>query len=65
MPLGGTVLMRRVFKTLHFAHTEHYRRSAMTAKQKEKSRILDAVHETAQDLHRLGFIEKRKQCKFG
>ncbi len=37
----------------------------MTAKQKAKSRILEAVHETAQDLHRLGFIEKRKQCKFG
>ena len=36
----------------------------MTAKQKAKSRILEAVHETAQDLHRLGFIDKRKQCKF-
>lgn len=29
-----------------------------------KSRILDAVHETASDLHRLGFIDKRKTSKF-
>jgi putative transcriptional regulator len=36
----------------------------MPAKQKAKSRILEAVHETAQDLHRLGFIDKRKQRKF-
>ena len=36
----------------------------MTAKQKAKSRILEAVHETAQDLHRLGFIDKRRQRKF-
>jgi putative transcriptional regulator len=26
---------------------------------KHKSRILEAVHETAQDLHALGFIDKR------
>ena len=26
---------------------------------KKQSRILDAVHETATDLHRLGFIDKR------
>lgn len=35
----------------------------MTAKTKAKSRILDAVHETAEDLQRLGFIDKRKQQK--
>ncbi len=37
----------------------------MTAKTKTKakSRILDAVHETAGDLQRLGFIDKRKQQK--
>ena len=29
-------------------------------KRKSKSRILEAVHETAADLHRLGFIDKRK-----
>lgn len=29
-------------------------------KRKSKSRILAAVHETAADLHRLGFINKRK-----
>ena len=32
----------------------------MTKKVKPKSRILEAVHETANDLHRLGFIDKRK-----
>ena len=32
----------------------------MTKKVKAKSRILKAVHETASDLHRLGFIDKRK-----
>lgn len=28
--------------------------------KKYKSNILEAVHETASDLHRLGFIDKRK-----
>ncbi|PMR75301.1 helix-turn-helix domain-containing protein [Billgrantia endophytica] len=28
------------------------------------SPILDAVHKTAQDLHRLGFIDKRKMARF-
>jgi putative transcriptional regulator len=41
-----------------------YRRYAMTKKPKAKSRILEAVHETASDLHRLGFIDKRKMRKF-
>jgi putative transcriptional regulator len=27
--------------------------------QKKMSKILDAVHETASDLHKLGFIDKR------
>ena len=27
-------------------------------------RILEAVHETARDLHRLGFIDKRKMRKY-
>ena len=36
----------------------------MTTKTKAKSRILEAVHETAIDLHRLGFIDKRKMRKF-
>lgn len=30
---------------------------------KAKSRIFEAVHETADDLHRLGFIDKRKMQK--
>lgn len=33
-------------------------------KAKAKSRIFEAVHETANDLHRLGFIDKRKMHKF-
>lgn len=36
----------------------------MRKKVKAKSRILEAVHETASDLHRLGFIDKRKMRKF-
>ena len=36
----------------------------MTTKPKARSRILDAVHETASDLHRLGFIDKRKMQKY-
>lgn len=36
----------------------------MTQKAKTKSPILEAVHETASDLHRLGFIDKRKMRKF-
>ncbi len=36
----------------------------MTAKPKAKSKILEAVHQTAGDLHRLGFIDKRKMRKF-
>ena len=35
-----------------------------TKKSKSKSRIFEAVHETASDLHRLGFIDKRKMKKF-
>lgn len=35
----------------------------MTTKSKAKSRILEAVHETSDDLHSLGFIDKRKQQK--
>ena len=36
----------------------------MTTKTRAKSRILDAVHETAADLHRLGFIDQRKMRKY-
>ena len=36
----------------------------MTKKAKAKSLIFEAVHETASDLHRLGFIDKRKMRKF-
>ncbi len=36
----------------------------MTTKTKAKSRIFEAVHETASDLHRLGFINKRKMQKY-
>ena len=34
------------------------------AKAKAKTCILEAIHETAGDLHRLGFIGKRKMRKF-
>lgn len=36
----------------------------MTSKSKAKSRILESVQETAADLHRLGFIDKRKMRKY-
>ncbi len=36
----------------------------MRAKPRSKSRVLDAVHQTAEDLQRLGFIDKRKQRQF-
>jgi len=36
----------------------------MSTKPKSPSRILQAVHETAADLHRLGFIDKRKMQRF-
>lgn len=36
----------------------------MIRKNKPKSRILEAVHETAGDLHRLGFIDKRKMREY-
>ena len=36
----------------------------MTSKPKAKSQIFEAVHETASDLHRLGFIDMRKMRKF-
>jgi putative transcriptional regulator len=41
-----------------------YRKYAMTKKVKAKSHIFEAVHETASDLHRLGFIDKRNMHKF-
>lgn len=36
----------------------------MTTKVKTKSLIFGAVHETASDLHKLGFIDKRKMRRF-
>lgn len=36
----------------------------MTTKTKARSRIFEAVHDTASDLHRLGFIDKRKMRQF-
>jgi len=32
--------------------------------EKYNSRILKAVHETAQDMHKLGFIDKRKMREY-
>lgn len=36
----------------------------MTAKPRTKSRIMDAVHETARDLHAAGFIDKRRMREY-
>jgi putative transcriptional regulator len=36
----------------------------MATKRIAKSRILEAVHETAKDLHRSGFIDKRKMADY-
>jgi putative transcriptional regulator len=36
----------------------------MTSKVNAKSPIFEAVHETASDLYRLGFMNKRKMNKF-
>jgi hypothetical protein len=36
----------------------------MPTKTRARSSILAAVHETASDLHRLGFIDKRKMDRF-
>lgn len=36
----------------------------MTKKAKPKSRILQAVHETASDFHRLGFIDVPKMRQY-
>lgn len=36
----------------------------MTTKRNAKSSILQSVHETATDLHQLGFIDKRKMQQY-
>jgi putative transcriptional regulator len=36
----------------------------MTTKTKETSRILDAVHEIARDLHAAGFVSKRRMKEY-
>ena len=36
----------------------------MSSRPIAKSQILEAVHETAQDLHGIGFIDKRKMQKY-
>lgn len=33
-------------------------------REKHKSRLLEAVHETAHDLHKLGFIDKRRMREY-
>lgn len=39
-------------------------RNLKSTKTKPKSAILEAVHESAVDLHSLGFIDKRKMQKY-
>ena len=46
------------------AESEALQEFAMTAKTKATSRILDAVHETARDLHAAGFIDKRRMREY-
>ena len=36
----------------------------MTTKRKTTSRVLEAVHETALDLHNAGFIDKRRMKEY-
>lgn len=36
----------------------------MTKKTVAKSRLMEAAHDTAADLHRLGFIDKRKMQRY-
>jgi putative transcriptional regulator len=36
----------------------------MTTRSKPRSKILDAVHETARDLHSAGFIDKRRMREY-
>lgn len=36
----------------------------MTTRNETNSRLLGAVHETADDLHRLGFIDKRRMQRY-
>jgi len=57
-------LTRRPHNLTSPLKTVRYRKYAMTKKVKAKSAILEAVHETASDLHRLGFIAKRDMHKF-
>lgn len=37
---------------------------AATTKRKETSRILKAVHATARDLYKTGFIDQRRMCEY-
>lgn len=74
--LGGGVVKKRVglagrgkrggARTLVATNkgNQPFRRFAMTTKTKAKSKIMEAVHETAVDLHRLGFIDQRKMRKY-
>jgi hypothetical protein len=36
----------------------------MTSIPKAESRLLESIHETASDLHQLGFIDKRRMQKY-
>jgi hypothetical protein len=41
-----------------------YRRYAVINQPKSRSRLLDAIHKTARDPHRLGFIDQRKMRNY-
>ena len=52
------------FFVFGFEKVKRCRRFAMPTKSKETSRILDAVHETARDLHEASFISKRRMREY-
>ena len=67
MPLSATIGVTNVRSNrAHFiAGIElAFRELAMSAKARPKSRIFETVHETASDLYRLGFIDKRRMRHF-
>ena len=65
-----TLPVRRVLKTRSLGRLRRtteledplFCRAAMRAEK--KSRLLDAVHETARDLHAAGFIDKRRMREY-
>src|SRR5699024_10258278 len=62
--LPPTCLVERTNSWSKQLPRECYRRLVVTVKAKADSSLLGAVHETAGDLHRLGFIDKRRMQQY-